>query len=33
LGWFSIALGVTELVAPRALARWLGMRDRSPGLI
>ena len=25
LGWFSIALGVTEIVAPRALARWLGM--------
>jgi hypothetical protein len=25
LGWFSLALGVTELVAPRLLARWLGM--------
>jgi hypothetical protein len=25
LGWFSILLGVTELVAPSALARWLGM--------
>jgi hypothetical protein len=25
LGWFSIALGVTEVVAPRLLARWLGM--------
>lgn len=26
LGWFSIALGATELVAPQALARWLGMQ-------
>jgi hypothetical protein len=25
LGWFSIGLGVTELLAPRALTRWLGM--------
>jgi hypothetical protein len=32
LGWFSIALGVTELVAPRALARWLGMGDSEPVL-
>ena len=26
LGRFSIALGATELVAPQAIARWLGMR-------
>jgi hypothetical protein len=26
IGWFSIALGVTELVAAEPLARWLGMR-------
>jgi hypothetical protein len=25
LGWFSIALGATQLLAPKALARWLGM--------
>ena len=25
LGWFSIALGLAEVVAPRSLARWLGM--------
>lgn len=25
LGWFSIALGVTELVAPRGLARFIGI--------
>jgi len=25
LGWFSIGLGVTELLAPRALTRFLGM--------
>lgn len=30
LGWFSIALGVTELIAPRALARWLGMPASEP---
>jgi hypothetical protein len=26
LGWFSIGLGVTELVAPRLLARFLGVK-------
>jgi hypothetical protein len=31
LGWFSIGLGVAELVAPRAFTRALGVRDR-PGL-
>ena len=30
LGWFSIALGTAELVAPRALARFLGMRGSEP---
>ncbi|MEA2841017.1 MAG: hypothetical protein QOF41_2347 [Methylobacteriaceae bacterium] len=25
LGWFSIGLGLTELLAPRALTRWLGI--------
>jgi hypothetical protein len=30
LGWFSIALGVTELLAPKALAHWLGMRHGAP---
>src|SRR5690554_6935928 len=28
LGWFSIALGVVELVAPRAVARASGLRTR-----
>jgi hypothetical protein len=31
LGWFSIALGVTEVVAGKALARALGVR--RPGLV
>jgi hypothetical protein len=26
LGWFSIGLGLTELVAPRVLARFLGVK-------
>ena len=26
LGWFSIALGVAEVTAPRAIARWSGIR-------
>ena len=29
LGWFSIGLGVAELVAPRAMARNLGLRDNA----
>ncbi len=29
LGWFSIALGAAELLAPHALARWLGAGDRA----
>jgi hypothetical protein len=28
LGWFSIALGAVELVAPRAVGRFLGMEGR-----
>src|SRR5438309_8488718 len=37
LGWFSIGLGVTEVVAPRAVARIVGIRNhrwliRSYGL-
>ncbi|WP_200840954.1 hypothetical protein [Geminicoccus flavidas] len=32
LGWFSIGLGLAELLAPRQLSRALGMEDRS-GLI
>jgi uncharacterized membrane protein len=30
LGWFSIALGATEVLAPGAIGRWLGVRDRDP---
>ena len=29
LGWFSIGLGLAELLAPRALARSLGMPGRT----
>jgi hypothetical protein len=29
LGWFSIALGVVELLAPQALARFLGMEGKE----
>lgn len=29
LGWFSIALGTAELLAPRALGRALGMEDQA----
>lgn len=28
LGWFSLALGLTETLAPRAVARAIGVRDR-----
>lgn len=27
LGWFSIGLGATQLIAPRQLARWIGIDD------
>jgi hypothetical protein len=29
LGWFSIGLGLAELVAPGHLARFLGMDERA----
>lgn len=29
LGWFSLGLGAAELLAPRALERWLGVEDRT----
>lgn len=32
LGWFSIGIGLAELTAPRALARFLGVREH-PALI
>src|SRR5947209_12802965 len=28
LGWFSIGLGIAEVVAPRALAKWIGVKRR-----
>jgi len=30
LGWFSIGLGVAELLAPRAVARGIGLKGRGP---
>ena len=33
LGWFSIGLGLAELLAPHALARATGMQRRSPTLL
>jgi hypothetical protein len=27
LGWFSLGLGIAEVLAPRSLAKWLGMRE------
>lgn len=33
LGWFSVALGVAELVAPRAVARACGMSGRDAGVV
>ncbi|WP_164011916.1 hypothetical protein [Pyxidicoccus trucidator] len=29
LGWFSIAVGLSELIAPQALARFLGMEKHT----
>jgi uncharacterized membrane protein len=29
LAWFSVGLGVTQLLAPRALAKLIGVRDRA----
>lgn len=33
LGWFSIGLGLTELLAPRAIAKISGVSNRRTGLI
>jgi len=32
LGWFSISLGVAEIVAPRSLAKLIGLRGNPSGL-
>jgi hypothetical protein len=32
LGWFSIALGATEVLAPGMISRWLGMKNSEPVL-
>lgn len=32
LGWFSIGLGVAQILAPRAVARWVGAKSQ-PGLL
>lgn len=33
LGWFSIGLGLAELLAPRSVARAIGMPDASDGIL
>ena len=33
LGWFSLALGATELIAPRSLARAVGIPDVNTSTI
>jgi uncharacterized membrane protein len=33
LGWFSIGLGLAEVLAPRGIARIAGVRDKHTGLI
>jgi|RhiMetdeSRZDD1v2_1073273.scaffolds.fasta_scaffold187251_1 uncharacterized membrane protein len=33
LGWFSIGLGVAEIVAPRSLAKLIGLRGNPSGLL
>ena len=33
LGWFSIGLGLTEVMAPRALARLIGVSDENSMLL
>jgi uncharacterized membrane protein len=33
LGWFSIGLGLAEILAPRALARAIGVPDASPSVL
>jgi hypothetical protein len=32
LGWFSIGLGATQLVAPKWLSRRIGVRSHGPGM-
>jgi len=32
IGWFSIGLGMTELLFARPLARWMGMRGQEDTL-
>ena len=29
LGWFSVALGLTELLGAESLGRWLGMEEHT----
>ena len=33
LGWFSLSLGIAEVLAPRFVARLAGIRDVHPGLV
>lgn len=33
LGWFSIGLGVAQIIAPRAVARWVGLGPRQQYLM
>ena len=33
LGWFSIGLGLAEILAPNRLSRWIGMGDDHPALM
>jgi uncharacterized membrane protein len=33
VGWFSVALGATELMAPRSLARVVGVRDANTSTV
>lgn len=33
LGWFSIGLGLAEILTPKRLSRWIGMGDDHPTLL
>ena len=33
LGWFSVGLGLAELLAPRAIAQAIGMPNASPSVL
>jgi uncharacterized membrane protein len=33
LGWFSIGLGLAQIAAPRAFARWIGVEDPNPAVV